>query len=419
MKRIIVLGAGFGGLRTALLLSQKLKEGEAEVVLVDRNSYQTYTPALYEVATAYRDGALAISQADEAAFKGRLGGSVAFDVRSVVEHTPIIFMQDEVASINARSSRIVLRDGGELPFDYAVIALGSTTAFFGVEGARENCIAVKSIEDALRLRHQIEAAFEMVPNGHQMTIAVVGGGLTGFEVISEAALFVHHLKRRAKKENLRVRLMLIEAGNSILAATPAPMRERASTRLAALGVTVMTNAAVTRAEKGGLYFASGGFLKTDVQMWSGGVEGRAVVRSAEGLLLNERGQIVVNEFLTTKTRHTIFAIGDAAEYIDVAARVKAPATAWAAEQQAEVAARNIVALIREEKVTACKLMFPGFVASAGGKYAIAHLFGVTVCGWPAWLLKRAIDLKYLNSLYSPFTAFGMWSRNILLFTRND
>lgn len=419
MKRILVLGAGFGGLRVALLLSKKLEKDEAEVILVDRNSYQTYTPALYEVATAYRDGAFAVSQADEQAFRGRLGGSVAFDVRGIVEGTPIIFMQDEVASIDARASKVSLRDGGEMAFDYAVVALGSQTAYFGVEGARENCIAIKSIQDALRLRAEIEGALGNIANGHEMTVAVVGGGLTGFEVVTEAALFLKHLKSRVKKENVRVRLMLIEAGGVILGAAPAPMRVRAIERLAALGVTIMTNAAVARVEKGKLHFASGGFLKTDVQMWSGGVEGHGVVRKAEGLQLNERGQIVVNEFLTTKTRYTIFAIGDAAEYLDVAARVKAPATAWAAEQQADVAAHNILALLRGQKLVACRLMFPGFVAAAGGKYAIAHLFGITVCGVPAWLLKRAIDFKYLNSLYPPLAALGTWSRNTLLFTHND
>ncbi len=419
MKRIIILGAGFGGLRTALALSKKLQKEEAEILLVDRNSYQTYTPALYEVATAYRGEAMVATQSDEHAFAAQLGGSVAFDVKEILKGTPITFVQDEVTRIDARASSVTLREGGDVPFDYAVVALGSATAFFGVEGAAEHCIAIKNIYDALRLRTEIERAFAATPQASTMTVAVVGGGLTGFEVITEAALFIKHLKRRSKKEKARVRLVLIEAGPVILGAAPQPMRKRAIERLASLEVTVMTHAPVVAAEKGKLRFASGGFLATDVQMWSGGVEGHSVVRQSEGLVLNERGQIVVNEFLVSKTNGALLAIGDAAEYMDVAARVKAPATAWAAEQQADVAAQNIIALVRGEQPKPCKLSFPGFVASAGGKYAIAHLFGVTVVGFPAWCLKRMIDFKYLLSLYPPTIALGMWVRAVFLFGRND
>ena len=419
MKRIVILGAGFGGLRAALLLSKKLKPGEAEVILVDRNSYQTYTPALYEVASASRGNALIPAQVDEREFYAQLGGSVAFDVRTILEGTLVTFVRDEVIHMNARSSYVTLREGGEMSFDYALVALGSRTAFFGVEGASEYCATVKSIHDALGLRQQITEAFEATPPGKEMTIAVIGGGLTGFEVITEVALFLSHLKRQVKKEGIRTRLILIEAASTILSAAPSPMRERGSERLAALGVTVMTHAAVSAVGKGIIYFTSGGSLKADVQMWSGGVEGHEVIRTSEGLLLNEAGQIVVNEFLTSKTRHTVLAIGDAAEYLDVAARQKAPATAWAAEQQADVAANNILALLRGENLAVCALKFPGFVAAAGGRYAIAHLFGVTVCGFPAWLLKRAIDLKYLNSLYSPIHALRLWIKNVLLFARND
>jgi len=144
MKRIVILGAGFGGLRAALLLSKKLKPGEAEVILVDRNSYKTYTPALYEVASASRGNALIPAQVDEREFYAQLGGSVAFDVRTILEGTLVTFVRDEVIHMNARSSYVTLREGGEMSFDYALVALGSRTAFFGVEGASEYCATVKA-----------------------------------------------------------------------------------------------------------------------------------------------------------------------------------------------------------------------------------------------------------------------------------
>lgn len=419
MKRIVILGAGFGGLRVAISLSSQLQKDEAQVILVDRNSYQTYTPALYEIAAAYRGGCLVATHADEGAFRSELGGSVAFDISDVLKNTDVTVLKDEILSIDGRVSRVVLREGGPISFDYLVIALGSRTAFYGVEGAQEHCATVKSIEDALNLRTRVERALRSTRDGEELTVAVVGGGLTGFEVITEIALYLSHLKHQARKERVRARLVLIEASSTILGGAPVPMRARALERLSDLGITVMTNAPVARVEKDMLFFASGGFLKTDVQMWSGGVEAHDVVKSAEGVLVNEHGQVIVNEFLTSKTRHTIFAIGDACEYIDVGLRMKAPATAWAAEQQAAVAADNIIALLRGKHPQACALTFPGFVAAAGGRYAIAHLFGITVCGWPAWLVKRAIDLKYLSSLYAPLVAMRIWVSNTALFSRND
>lgn len=416
MRRIVILGAGFGGLHTALSLAKRVKEGEAEVLLVDRNSYQTYTPSLYEVATAYRGTDLGVDARDEE-FLSSVGGSVAFDIKDILAGSGVSFVQDTVVGIDAKSNTVLLQQDGPLSYDYLVIALGSTTAFYGVEGACENCVAMKSISDALRLRQQVESALRK--QQREVVIAVVGGGLTGFEVVTEMCSFVEHLKRRYSRSSGRVKLVLLEAGETILAAAPPPMRARATERLGQLGVKVMTGTRISRVEEGKLYFAQGGFLRTDVQMWSGGVKGHEVVRRAEGLPLNQRGQVEVNEFLTTTTRHNVFAIGDAAAFFDKKANVAAPATAWAAEQQAEVAAENIAALLRGEKPRGCTLTFPGFVSAAGGKYAIAHLFGITITGLPAWALKRLIDLKYLLSLYAPLSAVLLWARGVRLFARND
>jgi NADH:ubiquinone reductase (H+-translocating) len=421
MQTIVVVGAGFGGLRAALGLAKRFPHPEkTRVILIDRNSYHTYTPSLYEVATAYREGHLRADTATEREFEERLGGSACFSISDVVGRYNITFVHGEVMSINARSNIVQLRGNNDIRFDYCVVALGASVAYFGVAGAQEHCAALKTLSDALRIRERVEELFDNALNeGQCVHIATVGAGLSGFEVVAEMAYYAGHLAHSYGINQNEIELSLIEAGDTILPHAPTTMRRAAAQRLEELGIAVLTGDRIVEVEPQMLHFASGKTAHADLVVWGGGIQGHSVLKNTKGLALDKKGRVVVDRFLHVHGADHIYAIGDNAAYRDEQHDSGAPATAWVAEEQADSVMYNITARLRGLEETPYTLTFPGYISSAGGKHGIAHLYGVTIAGFPAWVLKRMIDLKYILSLYPPAKGFLIWLRELRLFTRND
>lgn len=420
MQTIVVVGAGFGGLRSAIGLSKRLPNPKKiRIILVDKNSYHTYTPSLYEVATAYRERHMRADGATEQDFEEQLGGSACFSVREIVAQRNITFVRGEVTSINARLNTVALRGGNDIHFDYCIVALGSVAAYH-VDGAQTCCNTLKTLTDALRIRERIEELFDKANrDGQCVHLATVGAGLSGFEIACEMAYYAGHLARAYNIDRTEIELTLIEAGPSILPRVPPSMRRAGVKRLEELGITVMTGDHIVKAEPGALHFSSGERLHTDFVLWSGGIKGHPMLKNAEGLTLDNKGRVIVDRFLHAHGADHIYAIGDNVAYHDEKRAIEAPATAWAAQQQADATARNIIARLRGREEKPFSLSFPGYVSAAGGKYGIAHLYGITIVGFPAWALKRIIDLKYILSLYPPWKGLMIWVREVRIFSRND
>lgn len=417
---IVIVGAGFGGLRTAIRLSKKLPLGQGdELILIDRTSYHIYTPAIYEVATAYRGAELSL-ETPEHDFASRLSGSVCFSIRDVLSGRGVTFVQDEVVEVDTVTNSITTKRGDTIFFDYAVLAPGAVVNHFGVEGAALYCQALKTIPDALRIRGEVEAAFKRARwTNDILHFAVVGAGLSGFEVATELAFFGRHLLRDYHIAPHRLRISLIEAGPDILSGMPGGMHKAATRRLHRLGITVCTNTRVVKTEEKALFFESGERQRADVMVWSGGIAASPLFETLGGVALQKGGRVPVDEHLRVRGFSNIFAIGDSISYRDAKRDIYAPATAWAAEQQADAVVAYLIAHRKGKEPEPYQLRFPGFVASAGGKYGIASLYGMTISGFFGWVIKRIIDLKYITSLHSPITATRMWVNAVLMFGRND
>lgn len=421
MKNIVILGAGFGGLRAALGLAKKLKKNsEYRVILIDKNSYHTYTPSLYEVATAYRGGRLRAS-AREQDFEEELAGSSCFIIGDVIDGTRITFIQDEIVDIDLETRSIITRADDSITFEYCVIALGSEATFFGVEGAHVCCSSMKTLTDALHIREHVETIFKnfFTAQKEEIKLITIGAGFSGFEITTELAKYADHLARAYEVSRSRVKIILIEAANSVLPQAPPSMQKKAQRRLEKLGITFMTNMRIARTAPHKVIFEDGQEVTADFILWGGGIKGPSLFKEIRGLALHKSGKIFVDKYLRVRGQKNVFGIGDSSYFYDKRRKHDVPSTAWAAEQGADLVIKNINALMRGEALQEYRVRFPGFVSAAGGKYAIAHLFGVTIAGLPAWILKRLIDLKYILSLFPLFRGLSLWFKGLDLFTRND
>lgn len=426
MKNIVILGAGFGGLRTALKLEKKLRGLHADewsIILIDRNSYHIYTPALYEAASAYKWS----KALDARQFEEMVSGSVCLPIREILAKRNITFTRDEIAGLDVMKRAVKTKTSGEIPFEYLVLALGSETIYFGVEGAEKCCYALKTVRDAFCIRRRLEAIFDAARRQKEIRVVIVGGGTSGIEVIAEIATDTRHLAKEKGVDFNRVLLSVFEAKDQILPEAHASQRTAVEKRLKKLGVEVITGTTIKKVMPQCVVFGDEEKCEADMILWGGGNKGPTLFEGITDFPLTKKGQVEVDAYLRVKgakesaslARAGIFAIGDNSFFKDVATGAGVPATAYVAETQADVTAENIVRAIKGESLVPYRLFTPGYVMSCGGKYAVARLFGFTFSGFLGWVVKKMIDLKYFASILPITQAVGLWIRELRLFVKND
>ena len=418
MKNIVVLGAGFGGLHVTLKLGKHLKKlhnPEWSIILVDENTYHTYTPALYEAASAYRwKGIIDIRK-----FEETLGEYVCLPIQRIIANTNISFIQGAAVGMDFWNNEVQLKSGDTIPYEYLVFAFGSETVYYGIPGAKKCCYALKTLQDAFAIRRRIEEIFANAKKGEPIRIVIVGGGATGVEAICEIATYTRHLARDRKLNYSDVHISLLEARDTILASSPKKQREGVARRLRSLSIEISLNTRVEEVVSKCVLVEGGEKCDADIVLWGGGVRGPSLLGEMEGLELDDTGLIAVDKFLQAKGLRKVFAIGDNAAFTDEATGIHAPATAFIAEQQADLVADNIIRASSGQPLRAYKVLIPGYVISCGGKYAVAYIFGVTFSGFFGWAVKKLIDLKYFSFLFSPKEALTLWLKELQLFTKND
>ena len=419
MKKIVILGGGFGGVRSALLLRKKIQD--AEIVLIDKNSYHSYTPSLYEVATAFKGGLLVKNDLEGRHFKSDIGSAIAFPFSDIFKNKNILTIHHPVEKINAKQDKVILRDGSEVKFDYLVVALGSESNYFNIPGAEKYCLPLKTVGEALEIRDQVRKVFlDSRESRKDINITVIGAGLSGFEVTTEMTRYVEKLKKEYSMQDVRVDITVVEAADYVLSMCSSEFCKKASARLKDLGVKVIVSKKIVKVEYGKMYFDGGGSLETDIQIWSCGVSGSSVLQASTGLgEMNKRGQVVVSEYLSSTDKSNIFFVGDCAGFSESGTGVVAPQTAWAAEQEASTVAYNIWAILSGKTPRTHKVTMLGMVASAGGKCAIVSIRGRVITGFIGWVIKRMIELKYLMTLYSAPSALMIWAKGVSIFSKND
>src|SRR3989344_93393 len=281
MKKIEVLGAGFGGLRAAIRISKKLKAlgllGKYEVVLIDRNDHHTYTPLLYEVATTSK----------KTADLCELHKIVAYKLAELIGHLPITFIRSEIKAVDFTNGRIKLADNKDIACDYAVLALGSETNYFDIKGLKENSLPLRTLFDAIKIRDTILNFIE--DNKNELTVIIGGGGSTGVEFASELKMWCGEFEKEYPQKCL-LNITIIERAKTILPGFSPKIIGLVKKRLDALGVRRMEKETIRAVGKNKVILESGQEMKFDAFIWAGGTKAPSILADVP-LKTEARGRI--------------------------------------------------------------------------------------------------------------------------------
>jgi NADH dehydrogenase len=385
-RRIVILGAGFGGLFTALELDRRLrKETQVEVRLLDARNFHLFSPMLHEVTSGIIEPR-----------------HVVWPIRALSGKTRLTFETREVRSIDLEG-RKVRTDSGEVAYDYLVIALGSITNYFGVRGAQEKAFTFKSLKDAVRLKNQILEMFERAdlkrhPDERRklLTFTLVGAGCTGVELATEIDdLARKTLARHYPHLDVReVRVVLAEATGRIIPCVSDRLANLGLEKLRQKGIEVRLHAPVVRVSDGAIELADGEFIPTETVIWTAGVKANPVVESLPAEK-DKLGRVVVDEYLELPVFPGVFAIGDCAHCRDPRLGDALPPTAQVAIQQARCLADNLVSELRGQEKQPFVYRHHGDLVSLGAGDGVGEIAGVRFSGLPAWLLWRSVFLVKL------------------------
>lgn len=399
---MVVCGAGFGGLWAA----RRLAGNGLDVLLLDRTNYHTFLPLLYQVAAA------------------ELGPTdIAYPVRSILRKTPDIrFRMAEVRDLDL-DGKVVVTDAERIPYDHLVLALGSVPAFFGVEGAAEHAFPLRSMDDAIPLRHHILSAFETavyerdeVRRRQLLTFVIVGGGPTGVEYAGALAELVYGplVRDYPDLSGDDIRVILLEAVDGLLSGMPEGLGRYAAERLASRRVDVRTGSMVTRVAADRIHLKEGAAIDTGTVVWTAGVKGDSRVE-AWGLPVARGGRVEVAPFLHLEEHPDVWVAGDLA-WVEQDGR-PLPQVAPVATQQGEAVADNIVRSLRGEALHPFRYDDPGMLAVVGRNAAVADLGGRTFTGFPAWLLWLLIHIAKLIGFRNRALVLVNWAWNYITFRR--
>lgn len=395
MTKVVIVGAGFGGLSAMNTLS---KNPDVEITVIDKHNFATFQPLLYQVATA-----------------GLNPGDVAFPVRTLLRRQKnVTFRQGLIGAVDGQSNEIVLLDGARISYDYLILAMGATTNYFGVPGAAENSQAIYTLDEALAVRNKVFSMFEWAAShgvkDFNLTTVVVGGGATGVEMAGALA----ELKLRALQTDYPAldpavaRVVLLEAQDRLLSAFSPELSKYASAELKSRGVEVRLNTAVKSVLSDGTELSNGEKIEANLVIWSAGV-GISSDVTALGLPQLRNGRIEVNEDMRVKGFERIFCIGDLAGALEADGSL-VPQLAQPAIQTGIHAAKSIFVLMLGRSTSPFVYRDKGTMATIGRNAAVAQLpGGIKLTGNLAWLAWLALHLMTLLGVRNRLSVLLNWS----------
>lgn len=383
MKHIVIIGAGYGGLRAVEHLSGKTA---FSITLVDKNPYHyMQTEAYGYIAGRFNMSDIAI---DLQGFTQGLGENVTF-------------IQDEAIAIDRKTRQIGLK-AQTLSYDYLIIAVGAKTNFFSfIEGAREHTNGVKNIQRAFEFRQAFEHRLytklqdsgDTLDHEGDLHIAIAGAGLSGVEIAAEMAFTLQRYHKILSEKSQNLEFSIIDAADTILPGMDPYIIQKTQERLDDLGVKIYTKAFIQKIEARSITFKDGSTLPFDFIIYTAGVKGADLVGTID-TPKNRLDQIIPDEKLRLQGSEEIFCIGDCTEIKDNTDKLLPP-TAQIAEKSAAYVAKSIIRLEQGKQIQRFHAKVDGVFVALGGDYAAGVLFGrVRVKGYLAYVLKKIITRTY-------------------------
>jgi putative oxidoreductase len=394
LPRVVIVGAGFGGLRCA----QALRNTSVAVTLIDRTNYHLFQPLLYQVATA------ALSP-----------GDIATPARQMFRNSPSIrLLLGTVTGVDMQR-QTVLTEHGEVPYDYLVLATGATHSYFGKDEWARFAPGIKRIEDALEIRRRILTAFERAEatsleqeRKGLLTFLIVGGGPTGVELagaIAELARFGLEKDFRAF-DPAQARVILVQAGPRLLPSFPERLSQIAQRSLEQLGVEIRLGSRVDHIDETGVA-VDGIRIEASTVLWAAGV-----TASAAAAWLNApadgAGRLIVDDDLRVPGLANVFAIGDTASSKGWKGQI-VPGLAPAAKQGGSYVAKQIRAMAESRgPMPAFRYRHLGSLATIGRKAAVADFGNLKLSGAPAWWLWGVVHIAFMLGVRNRVATLTNW-----------
>jgi NADH dehydrogenase len=404
VPHVVIVGGGFGGLFAA----KALKRMPVRVTLVDRHNHHVFQPLLYQVATA-----------------GLSPGDIAAPIRWVLRHQDNVrVLLADVQRIDLAGRRVDLDGGQSLTYDYLILAAGATSSYFDHDEWAAHAPSLKTLDDALELRAKTLRAYEMAERTADpglrkklLTFVLVGGGPTGVEMAGAIA----EIARQTLADEFRsirtaeARVLLIEAGPSILGTFPEKLREAARESLTRLGVDVRERTAVTKIEDGRVWLGDEA-IDAETIIWTAGVRASSLGATL-GVPLDRAGRVLVDPDLSVPGHPDAFVVGDMAGLLDPNGR-QYPGVSQVAMQQAAHAARMIGRSMEQQPRRPFRYKDLGNMATIGRNAAIADLGWLRLAGFPAWLLWLFIHIVWLIGFRNRILVLIQWAGAYLTYQRS-
>jgi NADH:quinone reductase (non-electrogenic) len=399
----VIIGGGFGGLSAA----RALGKADVRVTLIDRRNHHVFQPLLYQVATATLSP-----------------GDIAAPIRWILRHvTNVRVLLAEAARIDISARRVELTDGTALEYDWLIVATGSSHAYFGHADWEPNAPGLKTLEDAIAIRRRILIAFERAEREENdrrlhelLTFVIVGGGPTGVELAGTLAEIARQTLRDEFRsiDTARARIVLVEAGPTILPTFPEKLRNAARRSLERLGIEVREGTAVTAVDAHGV-MAGNERIDAGTVLWAAGVAASSLVKTL-GVPLDRAGRVVVEPDLSIPGHPEVFVVGDAAAFLQHGGKLL-PGVAQAAMQGARHAARTIVRRLRGEAPKPFVYRDLGSMAIVGRRAAISDLGWARFSGVLAWLAWLFLHIFMLVGFRNRMVVLLEWAVAYFTFQR--
>lgn len=407
--KIVIVGAGFGGLDAARALARR----PLDVLLIDRHNFHTFTPLLYQVATCALDPS-----------------EIAYPVRTIFRGKENVrFLLGEVEAIDHKTQQVTVNTNGKIRqegYDYLIVAAGSVTSFFGMDKLEKIAFGLKSLSEAVVLRNHILKLFERTAwtddpalRDAMMTLVVVGGGPTGLETAGALYELYNYVldEEYPYLKHINARVILVEATDRILAPYPDHLQQAARKQLESLGVEVILGNPVADAASDHIRLRDGRIIPTYTLVWAAGVKASPVAEML-GVSLSKVARVPVKPTLEVIGRERIYAVGDIA-YLEDEKGQPYPMVIQVAKQQARLAAKNILRQLQGKAQESFKYYDLGIMATIGRSRAVAWIFNrVAPSGFIAWIAWLGLHLLWLLGFRNRLNVLVNWFWNYLTYDRS-